>query len=421
LVRTEIFFMVFFFFFAILFLIEIYAFQGFRVVSNSIQSDTLRLMTNWTYWLLTIVLLIFTFYGIWQYRKTFQFPVLSKWTLNLFISFLVTKIVFIVFVFSEDIYRLVFGIGTKIMGTETSSFLPERRLFFNQLGLAVAAVPFVSFLYGITKGKYHFKVHKLSIEFDDLPEKFNGFTIAQISDFHSGSFDNHDEVERGIELLAEQKCDVIVFTGDLVNNKADEFEPYLDLFKNLSAPSGKYSILGNHDYGDYVSWPSPAEKQKNFDKLCNLHSQAGFKLLRDENVLIEKEGQSIAMSGVENWGLGFGKRGNLEKAMFGLPKDLFKILLSHDPTHWENEVKTSDHLVRLCLSGHTHGAQMGVEIPGVKFSPVQFRYPHWAGLKEENGRFHYINRGFGYLGFAGRVGIWPEITVIELKRKGGDS
>ncbi|MBK9272269.1 MAG: metallophosphoesterase [Saprospiraceae bacterium] len=407
----------FFILLAIIFLIEIYAFQGFKVVINSMESAAWRMAANWAYWLISILLLTISLFGLYFYRKNLQFPELSKWTLNIFISIFITKIIFILFVFSEDVYRFVFGIGRKMVGQESDGFLPERRLFFNQLGLLVASVPFVSFLYGITKGKYHFKIHTVSIEFEDLPEEFDGFRIAQFSDFHSGSFDNHEEVARGLQMLQAQNCDLIVFTGDLVNNKANEFLPYQKLFKDLSAPFGKYSILGNHDYGDYTSWPSPSDKQNNFDQLCRLHAELGFQLLRDEHNLIEIKGQSIAICGVENWGIGFGKRGNLAKALNGVDEEKFKILLSHDPSHWEHEVKMYPSKVQLCLSGHTHGAQMGVEIPGIKFSPVQFRYAHWAGLKEEGMRYHYINRGFGYLGFGGRVGIWPEITVLELKSK----
>lgn len=409
--------MVFLLFLTVLFLIEFYAFQGFRLVTGSFSGDILKLSLNWSYWLITSALLLFVVYGMFTYRKTHVFPVVSKWSINLFISIFVTKLIFIVFLLSEDLYRLVFGLGNRVFSDVGDSFIPERRLFMSQMGLAVASVPFISFLYGITKGKYNYKVHQLELFFDDLPASFDGFRIAQFSDFHSGSFDDVSEVKKGLEMLQDQNCDAIVFTGDLVNNTADEFEPYQDMFRQLSAPQGKYSILGNHDYGDYIAWDSADLKRQNLDKLCKMQKDAGFELLRDRNVRIEKDGESIYVCGVENWGIGFGKRGNLKKALENVPSGAFKFLLSHDPTHWENEVKNYPEQVGLCLSGHTHGAQMGVEIPGIKFSPVQFRYPHWAGLKKENGRYHYINRGFGFLGFAGRVGIWPEITVITLRSK----
>lgn len=409
--------MFFFVFLAVLFLIEFYAFQGFKLVTGSFSGETLKISANWAYWIITSALLVFAVYGMMVYRKTQVFPVVSKWSVNLFISIFVTKLIFIVFLLSEDLYRLMFGLGNRVFSDAGESFIPERRLFLSQMGLAVASVPFVSFLYGITKGKYNFKVHQLELFFDDLPASFDGFRIAQFSDFHSGSFDDQSEVKKGLEILQSQNCDAIVFTGDLVNNVADEFKPYQEIFSRLHAPYGKYSILGNHDYGDYISWDSAELKRANLDKLCQMQKDSGFELLKDRNVRIVKGDEAIFMCGVENWGVGFGKRGNLNKAMDGIPAGAFKVLLSHDPTHWENEVKTHPEPVRLCLSGHTHGAQMGVEIPGIKFSPVQFRYPHWAGLKEEQGRYHYINRGFGFLGFAGRVGIWPEITVITLRSK----
>ena len=217
-------------------------------------------------------------------------------------------------------------------------------------------------------------------------------------------------------MIKSLNADLIVFTGDLVNTFASEFDPWVADFKTLKAPYGQFSILGNHDYGEYTQWETEEAKQQNFEAVKAHHAKIDFKLLLDESVKIEKNGQSLRLLGVENWGVGFGKRGNLEKALHQVNASDFKILLSHDPTHWENEVKMHPQHIHLTLSGHTHGMQMGIEIPGFKWSPIQYRYPKWAGQYEEAGRNLYINRGFGVLGFRGRVGIWPEITEITLKK-----
>jgi hypothetical protein len=293
---------------------------------------------------------------------------------------------------------------------------PERSSVFSFIALIISVIPLIAFAFGVTKGKYHYKVRRVKLFLDDLPSNFEGFTITQISDVHSGSFDNPEGVAKGIKLINEQNSDLFVFTGDLVNNKADEIEPWIELFSQISAPAGKFSILGNHDYGDYIHWDSPEEKIKNLQNLKGNHKRLGFKLLLDEHVLIEREGQQIGVLGVENWGVGFGKRGNLNKALNGLNPTLIKILLSHDPSHWDAEVIKRPEHIHLTLSGHTHGMQFGIELFGFKWSPVKYRYPNWAGLVKENNRYLYVNRGFGFLGFAGRVGIWPEITVIELRK-----
>jgi predicted MPP superfamily phosphohydrolase len=250
-----------------------------------------------------------------------------------------------------------------------------------------------------------------------LPQAFDGFTITQISDIHSGSFDSMAGVQKGIDMAKTQKSDLFVFTGDLVNNAAFEIEPYLEKFGSIKAPYGQFSILGNHDYGDYIEWNSDQEKAANLDKLKQHHKTLGYRLLLDENVTIEKGGQKISLIGVQNWGRGFIQVGNLDKALEGVPKDAFKVLLSHDPTHWEDHVRYHPTNIDLTLAGHTHGAQFGVEIPGFRWSPVKYKYLDWAGLANEKNRYLYVNRGFGFLAFSGRLGIWPEITVIELKKK----
>jgi uncharacterized protein len=397
---------------ALFFLLDWYAFQGVKTLTANLQ---LRRGIHWGYWLVSAGLPLTLIASLMVMGR--MNPV-SATAGSLFITLLVTKLVFVLVLMGGDVWRVGEGLLNRLGGSSPGehSFLPERRKFVGQLALGVAAIPFASFLYGITKGKYNFKVHRHTLFFEDLPSAFDDFTITQISDVHSGSFDNAEAVRRGVELVNAQQSDLFVFTGDLVNNAASEFEPWIDIFRQIRAPFGQYAILGNHDYGDYSAWPSKAAKQANFEKLKQHHTTTGFRLLLDEHVNIEKDGQQIALLGVENWGLGFGKRGDLNKALHGVPDDAFKILLSHDPSHWDTEVKQHPSPVHLTLSGHTHGMQMGVEIPGLKWSPVKYRYPKWAGLYSEAGKYINVNRGFGFLGFSGRVGIWPEITVLELRR-----
>jgi uncharacterized protein len=295
--------------------------------------------------------------------------------------------------------------------------MPGRRTFISQIALGLAALPFIGFLYGVTKGKHNYKVLKYQLPFKDLPDAFDGFTITHISDIHSGSFTNAEKIQYGVDMINDQKSDVILFTGDLVNNKADEMDSWISMFSKLEAPMGKYSILGNHDYGDYIDWNSEEDKKNNFKAVKDVHPKIGFELLCNEHRYLEKEGQKIALVGVENWGKGFKRAGDLKLAGDGVNKDDFKILMSHDPSHWELEVKENNFNYQLTLSGHTHGLQMGIEIPGwFRWSPSQYVYKQWAGLYEEFGRYINVNRGFGYHAFPGRVGIWPEITVIELKK-----
>lgn len=297
--------------------------------------------------------------------------------------------------------------------------ISSRRSFISKLGLAIAAIPFSSIVYGLWKGKYNFKVMNSAIAFKDLPEAFNGFKILQISDLHSGSFDNREKIEYAVNLINEQQFDLLLFTGDIVNTKAKEFEPWIDVFKKIKKPTyGKFSVLGNHDYGEYVTWNTEEEKQENFEAIKGLHAKIDFKLLCNEHVFIEKLGKQIALIGVENWGKKFKKAGDLNKASEGLSSNEFKILMSHDPSHWEFEVKDHPKQYHLTLSGHTHGLQFGIEIPGYfKWSPIKYVYKQWAGLYEHANKFVYVNRGFGFHAFPGRVGIWPEITVLELKTK----
>ncbi|HUH47914.1 MAG TPA: metallophosphoesterase, partial [Arenibacter sp.] len=274
-------------------------------------------------------------------------------------------------------------------------------------------------LYGMVKGKYNFKVLKYDLEFEDLPDGFDGYQITQISDVHSGSFDDREKIEYAIDLINRQESDLLLFTGDMVNNLAEEMVPWKDLFATLRAKDGKYSVLGNHDYGDYVLWENEESKRNNLEELKAIQGEIGFKLLLNESTYLRRGTDKIALIGVENWGRGgFKKAGDLKKASAQIDKDDFKILMSHDPSHWEDVVLKDSTLYQLTLSGHTHGMQFGIEIPGwIKWSPIKWRYKYWAGIYEESGRLINVNRGFGFLGYPGRVGIWPEITVITLKKK----
>ncbi|MCL9809294.1 metallophosphoesterase [Flavobacterium luminosum] len=402
----------FLFLIALLLFVEIYSFQAFRTVIKS----------KWIlygYLIVSIGVIVFVTYTISNYDRRVGQTQQSLLALGFMLMMLVPKLMITFFMMGEDIYRLFSGISTYFFANDNSeTFLPERRRFISRMALIVAAIPFTSLIYGITKGRYNFKVIKQDIFFPDLPEAFHGFTITHISDVHSGSFDNPDKINYAIDLINEQGSDVILFTGDIVNARADEMHPWIDTFNRLKKPAfGKFSVLGNHDYGAYLEWESEAAKAKNFEDIKDLHRQIDFKLLMNEHVKIEKNDQQIALVGVENWGKHFAKLGDLEKASDGLAKEDFKILMSHDPSHWEDVVQHHEKHFHLTLSGHTHGMQFGIEIPGYfKWSLAQYVYKCWAGLYENAGRYIYVNRGFGFHAYPGRVGIMPEITVIRLNK-----
>jgi predicted MPP superfamily phosphohydrolase len=405
---------------AITLLLDWYVFNGLKTFTGDWQSQRLRQTVLWGYLLISVGVTILLLAGFGSFSTAKGMTPFHEWVLSLFLTFFITKIFFVIVLFVGDTGRFLFGVMDNIISSNKDTgepFFPARRKFISEIAILVAAVPFTGFFYAMLKGKYDFKLHKQTLYFDDLPDAFDGFTITQISDIHSGSFDNTDAVQRGIELAKAQKSDLFVFTGDLVNNAAWEIEPYIERFSQLKAPYGQFSIFGNHDYGDYIQWDSEAEKAANLEELKLQHKKLGYRLLLDETVEIEKDGQKISLIGVQNWGRGFIQIGNLDKAMQGVDPAAFKILLSHDPTHWEEKVRHNPNKINLTLSGHTHGAQFGVEVAGFRWSPVQYRYIDWAGLVVENGRYLYVNRGFGFLAFSGRLGIWPEVTVITLKKK----
>lgn len=306
--------------------------------------------------------------------------------------------------FIEDITRIFNG-------------FPPRALWVSEITVALAALIFLLVLFGITRGRHFYHVRRETLYFPDLPKAFDGFTITQISDVHSGSFSNDTGVQKGLDLINAQGSDVILFTGDLVNNKASEMDRWIPAFAKLNAAYGKFSVFGNHDYGDYIHWESEQAKQANLTRLKQVHGDIGFKLMLNESVSIDRDGQSISLIGVENWGKGgFHKYGDLEKAAAGLPEKSFNILMSHDPSHWDAVTLGYHRHIHLTLAGHTHGMQFGIELLGFKWSPIKYVYKQWAGLYHKAGQYLYVNRGFGFLGLKGRIGMWPEIAVIILKQ-----
>ena len=394
---------------AIIFVLEYYAFQAVKTVT---KNRVIRWVWLGVGLLVYLNLLYVIFATPSNSGQTKQFQMAT----GMVITILIPKVFILIILFGEDIVRLAQKIISWLGANPTQS-ISGRRKFISQMALGLAAIPFASFLYGIIQGRYNYKVLKYQLSFKDLPDAFDGFTITQISDIHSGSFTNKEKVQYGVDMINDQHSDLLLFTGDIVNNKASEMDNWIDMFGTLKAPYGKYAVLGNHDYAEYIRGISKEEKEVQFEEIKNIHPKIGFDLLCNEHRYIEKDGQKIALVGVENWGKSFKQAGDLSKASDGVSKDDFKILMSHDPSHWEAEVKQDDLNYHLTLSGHTHGLQMGIEIPGwFKWSPSKYVYKQWAGLYEEYGRYINVNRGFGYHAFPGRVGIWPEITVIELKK-----
>lgn len=401
--------------------LDIYVYMGLK---KSIDQHRLRSVWN-VFYLLFVALGYVGFYYLYFYftSKPLQVELMPNLAIGFFFSFLVFKLVMTLFFLVEDLARIIniaFTFVFHLFRSRKSDMeKPGRRGFIRTTGLIMAGIPFASMLYGITKGKYNFKVNAIKLKFQNLPKAFEGFKIVHISDIHSGSFDDKEAILGGIRLINEQNADLILFTGDLVNNDSKEVEPYVENFKQLEAKHGVYSVLGNHDYGDYKKWNSVEDKEKNMELLYEFQEKMGFKLLNNEHAILTKNNESIGIFGVENWGNPpFPQRGDLDKALAGNTDIDFKILMSHDPTHWSKKVIDHPTHIDLTLSGHTHGMQFGVEIPGFKWSPIKYVYPQWAGLYEEKKQLLYVNRGFGFLGFPGRVGIWPEITLFELTQNG---
>lgn len=398
-------------------LLDFYVFQIIKTVSLSagIRTRTVLFAAYWTISVLALVVLFLLplFESFPRGVRSIVFAVI----IGLFLCKLVASVFFLV----DDLRRGIQWLAAKLIFRNTEGEdVPvgdrmSRSLFLSWLGLAAGGGLYASFVYGFSN-KYNYKVKRVPLKFANLPAAFRGLKIVQLSDIHSGSFTDKEAVRRGVEKVLALQPDLILFTGDLVNNTADEMNSYIDVFSQLRAPMGVYSVLGNHDYGDYVSWRNQHDKAQNLEALKGVHRQLGWRLLLDEHTALEKDGQQIALIGIQNWSAlkRFPKYGDLPKAYKGAEAYPFKILMSHDPTHWDAEVRPHYGDIDLMLAGHTHGMQFGVEIPWFRWSPVQYVYRQWMGLYTEGRQKLYVNRGYGFIGYPGRVGILPEITLIEL-------
>ena len=398
-------------------LIEIYAFQAFKTVFKKNWILKFYFIIN----ALIIFNLLYRFIKI--YNNSLNFSDVFYNYLSIPFAFFITllgfKLIVISFLFIEDITRIIHSIFNFIFpSNESNKFLTQRRSFISKIALIIAALPIPFVIHGIYRGRHNYRVLSYELEFNDLPAEFDGYKITHISDIHSGSLQKINKVEYAVDLINKQNSDLVLFTGDFVNNKANELNKWKKIFSKIKAKDGKFSVLGNHDYGDYVNWKSDQEKKENFKNLLNSQKEMGFKLLLNESVNINSLNQSISLVGVENWGKGgFRKNGDIDKACVGLRKKDFKVVMSHDPSHWDQILLNHQTHFHLTLSGHTHGMQFGIEIPGwIKWSPVKWVYKYWAGIYYEKNQYLNVNRGFGVLGFPGRVGVWPEISVITLKK-----
>ena len=403
----------------VIFLLDFYVFQALKTVSQQ-GSERARQVIYMTYWVVSFLtiatMLSFPYIQFLQTSKMFR-----NYVFAILIGLFLAKLIGSLFFVADDVRRgalllmnKIFPLsGAKYMGPEGQGI--PRSTFLSWLGLGLGGTLFGTLLFGFGN-KYNYQVKKIKLKFNNIPDAFKGMRMVHISDIHSGSFQDIRAVNKGIDLILKQQADIIVFTGDLVNDRATEMEPYQNSFARLAAPLGVFSTLGNHDYGDYVQWPSAQAKMDNLEALKKVHANMGWRLLMNEHVVLEKKGEKIALLGIENWGAKarFPKYGKMDLAYPGTENIPFKILLSHDPSHWDAQILPEYPGIDLMLSGHTHGMQFGLENPYFKWSPVQWMYKQWAGLYEQGSQKLYVNRGYGFIGYPGRVGILPEITVIEF-------
>jgi hypothetical protein len=404
----------------VILLIDFYSYRGVKKVISDYNTTVKRTIRIF-FWLVPAILItglviVSILRDVISAEKTLIF---FHFVSGTFILFYVPKLIFIIFNLIDDLLKGGFHLFKKVKKEEIKSDSVNkitRSQFLTRIGILTAAVPFLAIAYGIGYGRFDLTVRKLKLSFSNLPKKFNGLKIVQISDFHIGSFLNHvGFVENAVDKINSLKPDLILFTGDMVNNLANELDKFIEILSRLNAKYGKYSVLGNHDYGEYVPWKSFEEKKENLEQVIKNQRLAGFDLILNDNRKIVIDDEQIELIGIENWGLPpFPQYGDLNKAMVNVDKNSFKILLSHDPTHWDEQVLGYTN-IELSLAGHTHGAQFGIEIPGWRWSPVNMRYKRWGGLYTENNQHLNVNTGIGFIGFPGRVGMPPEISLIELE------
>lgn len=399
----------------IVFALDFYFFQAIKTIGSEWE-PLHKSILYYSYWGISVlcvgILLTVTF------LPKFPLPeVVKHYAASVVLVIVFAKIVGSLFLLVEDLYRGFSFLATSFSSEKT--FDPSRKNFLSKGALILAALPFSSMIYGMIRGGFNYQIRRVTLNLKNLPAAFDGMKLLQISDLHTGSFAFKEPLERAVGMINEEAPDMIFFTGDLVNNKADEAFPFRDTLSKITAPRGVYSVVGNHDYGDYIHWMTPEAKEENFKTLMNYHKEVGWNLLMNENVVLEEGGDKLAIIGVENWGasLRFPRKGDLVKAKRGTEDAPVKLLLSHDPSHWDAQILKDHPDIDVTFSGHTHGFQFGIEIPGFKWSPVQYVYKQWAGLYEKGMQKLYVNRGLGFLGYLGRVGISPEITVFELKKE----
>lgn len=403
--------------FALLLLVDVYFFQAVLAVSKN-WAPAWKQGARVGFWVPTVISFIALLW--WQLGDPYTIKAsVRTWIITgVFVTYF-SKLIGIVFLLIDDIQRLIrWGAGLFQKKAETLPGVPiTRSQFLTQAAVIASTVPFGAMVFGIVSGAHDYRIRKVSVKLPNLPKAFDGLRLAQLSDIHSGSFFNKTAVKGGIEMALNEKPDLILFTGDLVNNESAEVKEYIDVFNKLKAPLGVYSVTGNHDYGDYTNWASQSAKQQNFKDLIEAHRLMGFDLLMNEHRFIDQGGEKLAIIGIENWGAGrFSKYGKLEQAHAGTEEAAVKLLLSHDPSHWDAQVRPNYNDIDIAFAGHTHGFQFGVELGNFKWSPSQYAYKQWAGLYTQGNQHLYVNRGFGYLGYPGRVGMPPEITILELKR-----
>lgn len=392
--------------------LDFYVFMAIRSTIEGL-SPVWRRMILISYWVISIVSLV----GVLLYRQIDpkQFKDLRLYITTGFFVLFMGKLIASVFLLVEDIRRGSMWLINLFPAVE-DKYSVSRSDFMKKSAIVAGAIPVATMTFGIVSGAHDYRIRKKTIHFPNLPKAFDGIRIAQISDIHTGSFFNKTAVMGGVDMLNAEKPDVAFFTGDLVNNRSEEAKDYLDIFKKVGAPLGVFSVMGNHDYGDYSEWPSLEAKKKDILNLHSMHHYMGYDLLLNENRTITVDGEQMAILGCENWGAGrFSKYGDMNKTVEGLKEQPFKILLSHDPSHWDAQIRPDFNDIDLTLAGHTHGFQFGVEIGDFRWSPAQYRYKQWADLYQQGNQYLYVNRGYGFIGYPGRIGMLPEITILELK------